>query len=161
MYLLTQPVLLDAVLGFIAVHYSDVQCTAASSSSSAAAAGSAFSPGPVEEIREWMQLCCSGSSSSSSSSSSTDAAFYSGLEDHLRSRGYRVPLSTKKADAAGQSAASAADAGAAAASAADLPSFNQHAAVGKARVMWSELSQVTHRPHCGCCVFACLLCDVV
>jgi hypothetical protein len=137
MYLLTQPALLDAILGFIAVHYSDVQCTAASSSpasSSAAAAGPAFSSGPVEEIREWMQLCCSGSSSGSSSSS-IDATFYSGLEDHLRSRGYRVPFSTKKADAAGQS-------GAAAASAADCPSFNQHATVGKARIMWSELSQV-------------------
>ncbi len=98
-------------------------------------------------------MCCSSSSSSSSSSRSSnncDSVFYSGLEDHLRHRGFRVPThkpdntTTTAATTTTTTAAAADDAADAAASVADLPSFNHHAAVAKARVMWTELCQ-----HCS------------
>jgi hypothetical protein len=188
MFLLLRPSLLSAAVGFIAAHYADLPRPPASRDDAVSVS---------EAIQEWMMVCCGSSnigdkarsssssaicSSSSSSSSSADAAFYSGLEDHLRQRGFLVPihpcLTTASAnvdvadaasigsavsssidaaaassiDAAAASsidaaAASSIDAAAASsrgggAAAADLPSFNQHAAVAKARAMWAELSTV-------------------
>jgi hypothetical protein len=122
MYLLTRPELLNAIVGFISAHYGGVQRDAGVCSGSGQEAAAA------EVVEEWMRICGGGGGGGG------DAAFYGGLEDHLRRRGFRVPLiKTLSAPAAMCGACDSAD----------VPSFNQHAAVAKARAMWSELSQVS------------------
>jgi hypothetical protein len=122
MYLLTRPALLHAIIGFISAHYGGVERDAGVCSGSAGQEAAA-----AEVVEEWMRMCGGGGGGG-------DAAFYGGLEDHMRRRGFRVPLvKTLSAPAAACGACGAAD----------VPSFNQHAAVAKARAMWSELSQVS------------------
>lgn len=126
MYLLTRPALLHAIIGFISAHYGGVERDAGVSVGQES--------GAAEVVEEWMRTSGSGGGGG-------DAAFYGGLEDHMRRRGFRVPLIKTL---------SAPDAACAACDTADVPSFNQHAAVAKARAMWSELSQVSESLYYRC-----------